>query len=107
MLEVASSNFLKATTYLINNYPIKEKLTVHIAEGYDTIETPQGVGFGVFVPETLEIFIAGEMPEKEKNLIKVLAHEFMHFLQYRDKRQYDEEEADAFAEEIYNKITEA
>ena len=106
MLEVISSDFLKASNYLIDNYPIEEKLLVHVVEGYDTIETPQGVGFGVFVPETLEIFIAGEMPDKEENLIKVLAHEFMHFLQYRDKKPYDEADADAFAEEIYKKIKE-
>lgn len=62
-----------------------------------------GKGFGVFVPEALEIYIAGEMPEKEENLIKVLAHEFKHFLQYREEKPFDEAEADAFAEEIYKK----
>lgn len=104
MLEVISRDFLKAANYLKDNYPISEKVVVHVVEGYDAVETPQGKGFGVFVPETLEIFIAGEMPEKEENLIKVLAHEFKHFLQYRDKKPYDEAEADAFAEEIYKEV---
>lgn len=104
MLEIISSDFLKAANYLKDNYPIKEKLTVHVVAGYDTIETPTGKGFGVFIPETLEIYIAGEMPEKEENLIKTLAHEFKHFLQHREEKPFDEAEADAFAEEIYKKI---
>lgn len=104
MLEVASSDFLKAANYLRDHFPISENLTVHVVKGYDTIETPTGKGFGVFVPETLEIYIAGEMPEKEDGLIKTLAHEFKHYLQYRDKKPFDEAEADAFAEEIYKKI---
>ncbi len=104
MLEIASSDFLKAVNYLKDHYLISEKLTVHVVAGYDTIETPQGKGFGVFIPETLEIYIAGDMPEKEENLIKVFAHEFRHFLQYRDKKPYDEADADAFAEEVYKKI---
>lgn len=104
MLEIVSSDFLKAVNYLKDHYPIEEKLTVHVVEGYDTIETPTGKGFGVFVLETSEIFIAGDMPEKEENLIKVFAHEFKHFLQWRDKKPFDEADADAFAEEIYKKI---
>lgn len=104
MLEIASSDFLKASNYLIDNYPADKKLIVHVMEGYDTIETPDGSGFGVFVPETLEIFIAGDMPEKEKNLITTLAHEYKHFLQYCAGKPFDEAEAEEFAEEIYRKV---
>ena len=79
MLEIISSDFLKATNYLIDNYPTDKRLIVHVMEGYDTIETPTGKGFGVFIPEKLEIFIAGDMPGESKDLIKTLAHEFKHF----------------------------
>lgn len=105
MLEIASSNFLKASNYLIDNYPQNKRAIVHVAEGYDTIETPGGVGFGVFVPETLEIFIAGSMPGGEESLIKTLAHEYRHFMQYCEGKPFNEEEAEEFAEEIYKKIT--
>lgn len=66
MLEIISSDFLKATNYLIDNYPTDKRLIVHVMEGYDTIETPTGKGFGVFIPEKLEIFIAGICREKAK-----------------------------------------
>ena len=79
MLEIVNSDFLKATNYLIDNYPTDKRLIVHVMEGYDTIETPTGKGFGVFIPEKLEIFIAGDMPGESKDLIKTLAHEFKHF----------------------------
>lgn len=105
MLEIASSNFLKASNYLIDNYPQNKRAIVHVAEGYDTIETPGGVGFGVFVPETLEIFIAGSMQGGEESLIKTLAHEYRHFMQHCEGKPFNEEEAEEFAEEIYKKIT--
>lgn len=103
MLEIVSSDFLKATNYLIDNYPTDKRLIVHVMEGYDTIETPTGKGFGVFIPETLEIYIAGDMPGESEDLIKTLAHEFKHFLQYCDGKPFNETEADEFAEEIYKK----
>lgn len=103
MLEIVSSDFLKATNYLIDNYPTDKRLIVHVMEGYDTIETPTGKGFGVFIPETLEIYIAGDMPGESENLIKTLAHEFKHFLQYCDGKPFNETEAEKFAEEIYKK----
>lgn len=105
MLEIVSSNFLKASNYLIDNYPQDKTAIVHVMEGYDTIETPEGFGFGVFVPEKLEIFIAGDMPGGEESRIKTLAHEYKHFMQYCEGKPFDEEEAEGFAEEIYKKIT--
>ena len=106
MLEIISSNFLKASNYLIDNYPQDKTAIVHVMEGYDTIETPEGFGFGVFVPEKLEIFIAGDMPGGEESLIKTLAHEYKHFMQYCEGKPFNEEEAETFAEEIYKKVTE-
>lgn len=105
MLEIISSNFLKASNYLIDNYPQDKTAIVHVMEGYDTIETPEGFGFGVFVPEKLEIFIAGDMPGGEESLIKTLAHEYKHFMQYCEGKPFNEEEAEEFAEKIYKKIT--
>lgn len=82
-------------------------MTVHIMEDYDTIQSPDGgVGFGVFVPATMEIYLAGDIPEKEEGLIKTLSHEYKHFLQHCEGKPFDEEEAEAFAEEIYKRIKE-
>lgn len=48
----------KTIQYLENNYPQKHKVKFNICEGYDCIETPDGIGFGVFVPTTLDIYIS-------------------------------------------------
>lgn len=96
-----------AINYLQKNFPREENVTVHIMEDYDTIQSPDGgVGFGVFVPATMEIYLAGDIPEKEEGLIKTLSHEYKHFLQHCEGKPFDEEEAEAFAEEIYKRIKE-
>lgn len=96
-----------AINYLQVNFPREENVTVHIMEDYDTIQSPDGgVGFGVFVQATMEIYLAGDIPEKEEGLIKTLSHEYKHFLQHCEGKPFDEEEAEAFAEEIYKRIKE-
>lgn len=96
-----------AINYLQANFPREENVTVYIMEDYDTIQSPDGgVGFGVFVPATMEIYLAGDIPEKEEGLIKTLSHEYKHFLQHCEGKPFDEEEAEAFAEEIYKRIKE-
>lgn len=107
MIQIVNSDITATINYLTEHYPRKEAVTVHIMEGYDTIQTPDGgVGFGVFVPATMEIYIAGDIPEKEEGLIKNIVHEYKHFLQHCEGKPFDEEEAEAFAEEIYKKIKE-
>lgn len=102
MLEIASEGILRTIIYLNRYYPRKETVTVHIMEEYDTIEGPDGQkGFGVYVPETKEIFLAGDIPEKEDNIIKTLAHEYRHFLQHCCGEPFNEQQAETFAEEIY------
>lgn len=96
-----------AINYLQKNFPREENVTVYIMEDYDTIQSPDGgVGFGVFVPATMEIYLAGDIPEKEEGLIKTLAHEYKHFLQHCEGKTFDEEEAEAFAEEVYKRVKE-
>ena len=87
----------KTFEYLEKNYPQKQKVNVKICEGYDCIETPEGIGFAVFVPDTLEIYIATDVPDYERTLIETMAHEYKHFMQYCEGKSFDEDEADAFA----------
>lgn len=96
-----------AVNYIQKNFSREENVTVYIMEDYDTIQSPDGgVGFGVFVPAAMEIYLAGDIPEKEEGLIKTLSHEYKHFLQHCEGKPFDEEEAEAFAEEIYKRIKE-
>lgn len=83
--------------FLEKNYPQKQKVEWVIAEGYGSIETPEGgTGFGVFDTDTLKIYIATDVPEPETSLIETTAHEYKHFMQQCEEQPFDEEEAEAF-----------
>lgn len=109
MLKIVNKEIDETIKFLNENYPTNRDVFLHICEGYDTIETPDGVGFGVFVkPETLEdtptIFIASDMPNGEFRITETLAHEYCHFMQYCNKKEFSEEEAEKFAEGVINKL---
>lgn len=73
-----------------------DELTIHVMHGYDTIESPTGEKcFGCYVQGQNEIYIADGISMDQ--FFFTLAHEFAHFLQDADGREFDEEEADAFA----------
>lgn len=90
--------------YLKKTYPQDKEVTVHICEGYECIDTGEGVGFAVFNPETLEIYIATELPEPDREffLIETMAHEYKHFMQLCEGKPFDEKEAEEFGEKIAN-----
>lgn len=74
---------------------------VFIAEGYDSIKTEDGeTGFGVYDPENKQIFIAGAVPDEI--FVKALLHELMHWVQDISGYAFNEDEANTFAENIYN-----
>lgn len=105
MVAVMNADIINRTLeYLEKNYPQKQKVTVNICEGYDCIETPTGIGFAVFVPDTLEIYIATDVPEPETDLIETMAHEYKHFMQYCENQPFDEEEAESFGLHILHSM---
>lgn len=104
MIEIVSSTVNKAIHYLSDKYPRNPPVLVHIIEDCDTIQTPTGIGFGVYMPESREIYLAGDIPDRDENLVHNLAHEYKHFLQHCDGKPFDEEEAERFAEEVKQKI---
>lgn len=104
MIEIVSSYVNDAINYLNENYPRKPRVLVHIIEDCDTVQTKTGIGFGVYVPESREIYLAGDIPDRDENLVHNLSHEYMHFLQHCDGKPFDEEEAERFAEEVTQKI---
>lgn len=88
----------KTIEYLKKNYPQEQNIEAVICEGYDCIEGPDGtMGFGVFVPSELKIYLATDVPEYDYALIETTAHEYKHFMQYCEGMPFDEEEAEAFA----------
>lgn len=93
-----ASLIYRTIQHLKDNYPTDKKPIWVICTGYDCIESPEGeMGFGVFIPETLEIYIATDVPQWEETLIETTAHEYKHFMQYCEGEPFDEEEAECFA----------
>lgn len=100
MIKVFDEIINKTIDHLNKNYPVNDDVYIHICEGYDVVETPEGTGFGVFVPSTKDIYIAAEVPEPELNLIKNIAHEYKHFMQMCNGEEFDEDEAELFSEKV-------
>lgn len=111
MIKIVNEEISRVILYLNLKYPTDKDVFLHICEGYDTIETPEGMGFGVFVkPESSErvpvIYIAGDMPNDDFQIIETLAHEYKHFMQYCNGEEFSEEQADNFAKEVRKKLCE-
>lgn len=88
-----------------HDYDIMEALSINILWKYDSVEAPNGTkAFAVFVPDTLDIWVAANVPDPEYNVPYGIAHEYAHFIQYVEERPYNEQEADAFAERILQEL---
>lgn len=79
---------------------------IDVAKGFDSVEDEFGTkGFGVYVPDEKQIYVAGEVPHEV--LVKALFHELMHWIQDVSGRGFDEDEADQFACRIYDVLMSA
>ena len=91
--------------HLNNNYNREQTVCIHIHEDSTCVESPDGeMGFAVFDTEKQSIHVAADIPDAEINVPAMIAHEYMHFLQWCDGREYDEEEADRFAEQVMEEL---
>lgn len=98
MIKFVNETICRTIKHLNANYPMEQDVYIHIADGYDCIEGPDGTkGFGVYVPEIKSIYIADDVPEPETTLIETIAHEYKHFMQHCAGEPFDEDEAEEFA----------
>lgn len=78
----------------------KNELIIHVMHGYDSIETPEGEKcFGCYINGQHEIWIADDIPEGQ--FFHTLAHEYKHYLQDIENREFNEEEANEYADSIF------
>ena len=78
----------------------KNELLIHVMHGYDSLQAPNGeVCFGCYVSKKHEIYIADDIPADK--FFYTLAHEYMHYLQDIEGKEFDEEEADSFAQNLF------
>lgn len=109
MLKILNSEIDKTIKYLNSEYPVNKEVFLHICEGYDTIKTDTGVGFGAFVKSISNenppvIYIAGDMPNDDYQMIEALAHEYRHFLQWCNGEEFSEEQAEIFGKQVAAKL---
>lgn len=109
MIKFVNEEISKAIAFLNAEYPTQKDVFIHVCEGYDTIETPDGCGFGVFVKQENEneiptIYIAGDMPNNDFRIAETIAHEYRHFMQWCNGDEFSEEQAEDFAREVVVKL---
>ena len=81
------------------NVRTNDELLIHVMHGYDSLEAPTGVMcFGYYNKGKHEIYVADDIPKEQ--FFQTIAHEYMHYLQDIEGRDFDEEEADAFGTDI-------
>lgn len=109
MIKIVNQDIDKAIQYLNENYHMDKEVFLHICEGYYTIETPIGMGFGLFVAPKSEdeipvIYIAGDMPNDDFQIVETLAHEYRHFMQWCNREEFSEEQAEEFGRKVVDLI---
>ena len=103
MIKIISKNIDALLQHLNQNYDTGQNVTIHILEESDSVQAPNGeIGFGVYIPENAEIYVAAELPEEIT--LSTIAHEYKHFIQFSEGKDFDEDEAEKFAEEIMEEI---
>lgn len=108
MIKFLNEEVNKTIVFLNSKYPMEKDVFIHVCEGYDTIETPEGLGFGVFVKPEKEnvvpqVYIAGDMLNDNFQIPETIAHEYKHFMQWCNGEEFSEEEAEKFAKEVVEK----
>lgn len=102
MIKFVDKEIGKTIEFLNAEFPTQKDVFIHVCEGYETIETPDDFGFGVFVKpesksESPAIYIAGDMPNDDFRIVETIAHEYRHFMQWCNDEEFSEEQAIEFA----------
>ena len=101
MIKIISDEINDFLEFLNSSYQSDESFYLHICEGHDSIQDPytKNLAFGMFNRETNHCYVAGNLEEEQ--VIKTIAHEYKHFLQKCEEIEFNEEDAENFAEDIY------
>lgn len=94
-------NFIK---FLNDKHFTDQEVKLSILHNYDCVDSEDGSGFAVYIPELKTIMLPTEIPDEVDDftdfIIHNLAHEYKHFLQDVNGEEFDEDAADKFADEI-------
>ena len=104
MIKIINDEINDFIDFLNNEYQRNESFYLHMCEGHDSIQDPytENLAFGMFNRETNHCYVAGNLEEEQ--VLKTIAHEYKHFLQKCIDVDFDEEEAENFADYVYNRF---
>lgn len=104
MIKIINDDVNDFINFLDKEYPRDETFYLHICEGHDSIQDPytEELGFGMFGRENNECYVAGDLEIEQ--VLKTIAHEYKHFIQKYDGVEFNEEDAENFADETYKRF---
>lgn len=96
--------FERGFVEFLNNKNLTDKVVkLSILHNYETVGDGE-FGFAVYIPESKTIMLPTERPKEladyKEFIIHNLAHEYKHFLQDMNGQDFNEDEADQFADMI-------
>lgn len=102
MIKIINDDIDDFLKFLNKKHPLKQNVYIHICEGFDTIQEPDttNVAFGMFGNNSDNIYVAGDIPNEQ--ILKTIAHEYKHFMQKYSNEDYNEIDAEDFADKVYN-----
>lgn len=105
MIKIINDEINDFLDFLNNEYQREESFYLHICEGCDSVQDPytEKLAFGMFNRETNHCYVAGDLEEEQ--VLKTIAHEYKHFLQKCDSLEFNEDDAEDFAEDIYKRFS--
>lgn len=78
----------------------EDELVIHIIHGYDTVVTPEGQScYGCYLNGEYEAYIPDDMPSDQ--FVHTIIHEYAHYLQDIEGREFSEEEANAYGYSVF------
>lgn len=98
------SNEIRAFAEFISD-PKYEAVDLYVIPGYDTIQTPDGeFAFAAYNPDENRIIAAeGVSEELQGEVFHHIAHEYYHHIQHERGVDFDEDDAEKFAQNILEK----
>lgn len=105
MIRILNDFELNFINFLNKKHFTDQEVKLSILHNYESVGgDDENVGFAMYVSELKTIMLPTEVPEEVKDMkefvIHNLAHEYKHFLQDVNMEEFDEDEADTFADEI-------
>ena len=104
MIRILNDFELNFIEFLNDKQFTDEEVKLSILHNYDCVDREYGSGFAVYIPKLKTIMLPTEIPDEVKDMkefvIHNLAHEYKHFLQDVNGEEFDEDEADKFADEV-------